>query len=102
MAVSDRASRLLEGTPTTIIEDGRVLPAAARRLSLRPADLEHAVRVQNGDNIGEIATGQMEPNGQLVLTLKAAEQNASKGDVDAIGRRLEGIEAALRALAATR
>jgi hypothetical protein len=44
----------------------------------------------------------MEPNGQLVLTLKAAEQNASKGDVDAIGRRLEGIEAALRALAATR
>jgi uncharacterized membrane protein YcaP (DUF421 family) len=102
MAVSDRASRLLEGTPTTIIEDGRVLPAAARRLSLRPADLEHAVRVQNGDNIGEIATGHMEPNGQLVLTLKAEEQNASKGDIDTLSRRLEGIEAALQALAAAR
>jgi uncharacterized membrane protein YcaP (DUF421 family) len=102
MVVSDRASRLLEGTSTTIIEDGRVLPAAARRLSLRPADLEHAVRMQNGDNIGEIAAGQMEPNGQLVLTLKAEEQSATKGDVDTLSRRLEGIEAALQALAAAR
>jgi uncharacterized membrane protein YcaP (DUF421 family) len=102
MAVSDRASRLLEGKPTMIIEDGRVLPGASRRLSLRPADLEHAVRVQNGDSIGEIATGQMEPNGQLVLTLKAAEQNANKGDIDALSRRLDDIEAALRALAAAR
>jgi uncharacterized membrane protein YcaP (DUF421 family) len=102
MAVSDRASRLLEGTSTTIIEDGRVLPAAARRLSLRPADLEHAVRMQNGDNIGEIAAGQMEPNGQLVLTLKTEEQSATKGDVDTLSRRLEGIEAALQALAAAR
>jgi uncharacterized membrane protein YcaP (DUF421 family) len=102
MAVSDRASRLLEGKPTMIIEDGRVLPGASRRLSLRPADLEHAVRVQNGDSIGEIATGRMEPNGQLVLTLKAAEQNANKGDIDALSRRLDDIEAALRALAAAR
>lgn len=102
MAVSDRASRLLEGKATTIIEDGRVLPAAAGRLSLRPADLEHAVRMQNGDSIGEIAAGQMEPNGQLVLTLKAREQNASKGDIAALTRRLEDIEAALQALAAAR
>jgi uncharacterized membrane protein YcaP (DUF421 family) len=58
--------------------------------------------MQNGDNIGEIAAGQMEPNGQLVLTLKAEEQSATKGDVDTLSRRLEGIEAALQALAAAR
>jgi uncharacterized membrane protein YcaP (DUF421 family) len=38
-------------------------------------------RVQNGDDITEIATGLMEPNGQLVLTLKKEEQNASKKDI---------------------
>lgn len=102
MAVSDRASRVLAGQATTIIEDGRVLPGPARRLSLRPADLDHAVRVQNGDDITEIATGRMEPSGQLVLTLKAQEQNASRGDIAAISRRLENIEAALQALAAAR
>jgi uncharacterized membrane protein YcaP (DUF421 family) len=102
MTVSDRASRILAGQATAIIEDGRILPGAARRLSLRPADLDHAVRVQNGDDITEIATGRMEPNGQLVLTLKAQEQNASRGDIAAISRRLENIEAELQTLAAAR
>jgi uncharacterized membrane protein YcaP (DUF421 family) len=102
IAVSDRAARVLEGRATAVIEDGRVLPRAARRLALRPADLDHAVRVQNGDDISEIASGRMEPNGQLVLTLKAQEQNASKGDIATISRRLENIEAALQALAAAR
>jgi hypothetical protein len=37
-----------------------------------------------------------------VLTLKAEEQSATKGDVDTLSRRLEGIEAALQALAAAR
>lgn len=84
MAVSDRAARILEGKATTIIENGRFLPGAAKRLSLRPTNLEHAIRVQNGDDIKEIATGLMEPNGQLVLTLKQEEQNASKGDIAGI------------------
>ena len=81
IAVSDRAARILEGKPTTLIEDGRFLPGAAKRLSLRPSDVERAIRVQNGDDIMEIATGLMEPNGQLVLTLKMEEQNHHAGPV---------------------
>jgi uncharacterized membrane protein YcaP (DUF421 family) len=46
LAVSDPAARVLEGKPTTITKDVRFLPGAARRLSLRPADVEHAIRVQ--------------------------------------------------------
>jgi uncharacterized membrane protein YcaP (DUF421 family) len=52
---------VLEGKPTTIIENGHFLSGAARRLSLRPADVEHAIRVQNGDDVTEVATGVMEP-----------------------------------------
>ncbi|MGI9004834.1 MAG: DUF421 domain-containing protein [Streptosporangiaceae bacterium] len=102
MTVSDRAARVLQGTATTIIDDGRFIPRALRRLSLRPAEVEHAIRMQNGDDVSEIATGRMEPGGQLVLSLKPEEQSATKSDVAGIGTRLEAIEAALAALAASR
>jgi uncharacterized membrane protein YcaP (DUF421 family) len=102
IAISDRAARILEGKPTTVIKDGRFLPGAARRLSLRPTDVERAIRVQNGDDITEIATGLMEPNGQLVFTLKKEEQSASKSVVAGLRAQLTGIEGSLELLAASR
>jgi uncharacterized membrane protein YcaP (DUF421 family) len=102
LSVSDRAARVLEGKPTIIIKDGRFLPGAGRRLGLRPADLDKAIRVQNGDDIKEIATGVMEPNGQLVLTLKEAEQSASKGDIAGLSAQLKAMQASLELLSASR
>ena len=102
IAASDRAARILEGKATIIVKDGRFLPEAARHLSLRQGDIDQAIRVQNGDDISEIATGRIEPNGQLVLSLKPEEQNASKADIAALNSRLKAIEAAIGALAASR
>ena len=102
IAVSDRAARILEGKPTTIIENGHFLRGRARRLSLRPVDVERAIRVQNGDGLNEVATGLMEPNGQLVLTLKQAEQNASKDDIARLSAQLKAMQASLEVLAASR
>jgi len=98
LASSARATRVLEGTPTTIIEDGRFIPRALRRLSLRPEEVDHAVRMQNGDDISEIGTGRMEPAGQLVLTLKPGEQSATKTDMTLLNARLDAIDAALAGL----
>jgi uncharacterized membrane protein YcaP (DUF421 family) len=102
LARSARATRVLEGTPTTVIEDGQFIPHALRRLSLRPEEVEHAVRVQNGDNVTEIGTGRMEPSGQLVLTLKPGEQSADKDDITRLNARLDAIDAALAVLAAAK
>jgi uncharacterized membrane protein YcaP (DUF421 family) len=102
IAVNDRAARILNGKPTTLIEDGRFLPDAGRRLSLRPSDVERAIRVQNGDDITEIATGLMGPNGQLVLTLKPEEQSASKKDIAGLRAQLRAIEHSIELLAASR
>jgi uncharacterized membrane protein YcaP (DUF421 family) len=85
-----------------IIKNGRFLPGAARRLARRPADVEQAIRVQNGDDIKEVATGVMEPNGQLVLTLKEAEQSASKDDIADLSAQLKTMQAPLELLAASR
>ena len=100
LARSARAARVLEGVPTTVIEDGKFIPRALRRLSLRPEEVEHAVRVQNGDDVTEIGTGRMEPSGQLVLTLKPGEQSADKDDMTRLNARLDAIDAALAVLAA--
>ena len=95
LAVSPRVSRVLEGQPTSIIQDGKLVPRALRRLSLRPEELDHAVRMQNGDDVSEVGTGLIEPTGQLVLTLKHGEQNASKNDITQLNLRLDAIDAAL-------
>lgn len=101
LAVSPRASRVLEGKSTTLIEDGHFIQGALRRLALRPGEVDHAIRVQNGDDVSDVANGRMEPSGQLILSLKPAEQSATKGDIRHLNARLDSIDAALAALAET-
>ncbi|HET9104955.1 MAG TPA: YetF domain-containing protein [Solirubrobacteraceae bacterium] len=95
IARSPRAARVLEGRSTTVIEDGRTVPDAVRRLALRPVELEHAVRMQNGDSLQEMQRGVLEPSGHLILTLKPSEQGATKSDVTLLLARLDAIEARL-------
>lgn len=92
-----RAARILDGHPTTVISDGQLVDRALRRLGLRRSEIDHAVRLQNGDDIAQVSTGNLEPGGQLVLTLKPAEQNATKADVTALADRLTRIEVLLTA-----
>ncbi|MGA5821335.1 DUF421 domain-containing protein [Kitasatospora sp. NPDC094028] len=102
LARDPRAARLLEGTPTTVVRDGRLVPGALHDLALRPSELEHAIRVQNGDNVSDVARARLEPDGQLLVTLKAAEQGATRGDVEELRQRLETIERLLAEIAAGR
>ncbi|MGW1172863.1 DUF421 domain-containing protein [Kitasatospora sp. NPDC002543] len=102
LARDPRAARILEGTATTVVEDGRLVPGALHDLALRPSELEHAVRVQNGDDLDEVARARLEPDGQLLVELKADEQNATRGDVEDLRRRLAEIERLLAAIAADR
>jgi uncharacterized membrane protein YcaP (DUF421 family) len=90
--VNETARRLFEGRPTAVISHGRVIGRALRRLGIRRSELEHAVRLQNGDDIAQVDHGSLEPDGQLVLTLKPEEQGATKDDVAALRAQLERIE----------
>lgn len=92
---SPLAGRILEGKPTTVIEDGHVVHGALRKLGMRASELDHAIRSQNGDDISEIASGKLTPSGQLVLTLKLDEQSSTKADVADLTHHLRRIEALL-------
>jgi uncharacterized membrane protein YcaP (DUF421 family) len=86
---------LLEGRATTVIKNGEADAVVLRRLGMRTEELDHAIRMQNGDDISEVGRGILEPGGRLVLTLKPEEQDATHGDVAALQRQLDRIEALL-------
>lgn len=92
---SDLMARIFDGTDTVVIKDGNLIDQAARRIGLRRGELEHAVRLQNGDDISEVASGIFDPSGQLIVTLKPDDQSATKGDVDRLAAQLARIEAQL-------
>ena len=86
---------LLEGKPVDVIRDGKAEEATLRRLGMRREELDHAIRMQNGDDLSEVASGVLEPGGQLVLTLKPADQDADQSDIAALRAQLDRIEALL-------
>lgn len=71
-----------------MIADGEPLMRDMRRLGLRIADLEHAVKLQNGDAIGDVARGVLEPGGNLILDLEPSQRAATSGDIDRVLRRI--------------
>ncbi len=97
IAVNATAARIFDGHATTVISSGRVVDRALRRLGMRRSELDTAVRVQSADNVTEVETGSLEPGGQLVLTLKAGEQGATKSGVAELTDRLRRIEKLLSA-----
>jgi uncharacterized membrane protein YcaP (DUF421 family) len=89
-------ARVFDGTGTTVIRDGALVPGAVRRLGMSRQELEHAVRLQNGDDLRQVDSGVLEPGGQLVLTLKAEEQGATRGDIERLRAQLARIEGMLQ------
>jgi uncharacterized membrane protein YcaP (DUF421 family) len=87
---------LLEGNATTIVRDGKVQGKALRALGIRRAELDHAVRMQNGNDISDVWSGSLEPSGQLLLTLKTQKQSSDHGDIAALKAQLDRIELLLR------
>lgn len=87
--------RLVEGTPTVLIDDGEVDEAALRRLGMTRAELDVVLRQQGADTAAEVERATITPGGQVGVDIRAEEQAASRAD-------LEAAVAELRALIAQR
>ena len=92
---SDAATRVLEGSATTLVEDGNVDEAAVRRLGLRKENVISIVRRQGANTVAEVQKATLEPGGTISVTLREPDENATKADI----RRLEDkLDAALARL----
>jgi uncharacterized membrane protein YcaP (DUF421 family) len=92
---SDRAVRVLEGTPTVVVRDGEVDMAAVHRLGLRPSDVVAALRRQGADEIAEVAQASLEPGGTISVLLKDEAMTASRADVARLEAKVDALLARL-------
>lgn len=92
VARSSRLTSVFEGTPTTLVDNGRYVPRALQREGLRAGDVSTALRAQNADEVREVERAVLEPGGALVVTLFPERRNADQGDLDALHRRLDELE----------
>jgi len=94
---SDRVATLIEGRPTSIVRNGRWDSTALRRLGLRRADVDAAMRHQGARDVGDVDQASIEPGGALVVTLRSEEQPATKADVAALLAEIRRLEARIAA-----
>ncbi len=88
---NDRAARIIEGTPTTLAEDGKWLPEALKQEGLRLADVEAALRRQNANSVAEVDDVRLEPGGAIVASLRESEQGATRGDIARLEAKLDRL-----------
>lgn len=78
---SARGVRLFEGSPATLVTDGRIDDRTLRRLGLRRSDVDTAVRRQGANDVDEVAKASLEPGGTIVVQLKDDEEAAKVKDL---------------------
>lgn len=86
-----RWRRILVGTPTEVIRDGGVDRRALARLGISAAELDLALRRQGSDDVAEVEYAALEPEGEIVVTLKPGERSATKDDLAAAVAELKSL-----------
>jgi uncharacterized membrane protein YcaP (DUF421 family) len=88
---SDRLDRLLEGTSTTLAEDGHLDKAALDRLGLRQADVVLALHKQGATSIDDVKQAVLAPGGSILLTLRDEANPATRADVTRLEAKLDRL-----------
>lgn len=87
-----RLERVLEGSPSVLIRDGKLQIATLRRLALRPADVVASSRRQGAEHVRDVREMVIAPGGGMLMELKESEEGADRGDVGKIREDLARIQ----------
>jgi uncharacterized membrane protein YcaP (DUF421 family) len=96
---SDLVDRAMEGNETRLVEDGAFLDPQLRRLGIRTADLEVALRRQGAENVHQVERADLYPTGAVVVDLRPKAHGASLGDIERLERKLDQLTASVDRLA---
>ena len=99
---NDALDRAMEGTETRLVEDGAFLDRQLRRLGIRTADLEVALRRQGAENILQVKQADLYPSGAIVVELRPEAHGASLDDIDRLERKLDQLTASVDRLGQAR
>lgn len=88
--VSRPARKLLEGEPTVLVHNGKVLEHNMGKLRYNLDDLLIQLRNKNAFNIADVEFAILEPNGQLSVLLKSQKRPVTPEDLQ-ISTKYEGV-----------
>jgi len=86
--------RWLVGHPTEVIRDGNVDVAALARMGISTAELDLTLRRQGSDHPSEVESASLEPEGEIVVTMKPGDRAATRDDLDKAMAELRSLIAA--------
>jgi uncharacterized membrane protein YcaP (DUF421 family) len=91
---SRAARKLLEGEPTVLVHNGKILERNMAKLRYNLDDLLIQLRNKNAFNIADVEFAILEPNGQLSVLLKSQKRPLTPQDLQ-IPTKYEGVPSEL-------
>jgi len=96
---SAAVDRAMEGTETRLVEDGAFLDRELRRLGIRTADLDVALRRQGAEHVRQVKQADLYPSGAIVVDLRPDARGASLDDIARLERKIDQLTASVDRLA---
>ncbi|QXC61784.1 DUF421 domain-containing protein [Aquihabitans sp. G128] len=90
-------NRAVEGSATALVHDGAYVDAGLREVGLSRSEVDTALRRQGASSVGEVAEATILPGGTISVRLHQADENATKGDVQALAAKVDALLARLGA-----
>ncbi|WP_350344827.1 DUF421 domain-containing protein [Proteinivorax tanatarense] len=78
---SEKLRKAIEGTPSIIVEEGKILGKEIERLRYSVTDLVSQLREKDISNISDVQYAILENNGELSVILKPEKRPLTPGDV---------------------
>jgi len=91
---SRAARKLLEGEPTVVIHNGKILEKNMSKERYNMDNLTMQLREKNVFNISDVEFAILEPNGKLSVLLKSDKQPVTTGDIG-VTTQYEGVASEL-------
>lgn len=81
-AKSMRARRLLDGTPTILIQNGKIIEKNLHKAKFTINDLLEELRIQGAFNIADVEFALLETSGKVSVLKKSKNQTVTVSDLD--------------------
>jgi uncharacterized membrane protein YcaP (DUF421 family) len=85
------AMKLIEGSPSTLVKDGKLDERSVARLGLRAYDVMIAIHRQGASSLEEVKKATLAPGGGIEVELWPSAMDATKGDLDVVVQKLDRL-----------
>jgi uncharacterized membrane protein YcaP (DUF421 family) len=79
--LSQRLTTIFEGTPTTLVSDGRIVEGQILRVGLRDPVVVSALRHQGASAVADVRLATLEPGGSISVELTRDAESATYGEL---------------------